>query len=508
MKVIVCGGSGLLGRDLCKKLKQKNIDYIGTYNNNPIENGVNIDFKNINNIELFFNEIKPTICVNCIAERRLEICETDWKETKITNIDIVNNLAKICYKLNIHLIHLSSDYVFDGSTPPYYPESKTNPLQNYGISKLVSEKRVIANCKKYTIIRVPVLYTDTSKVLDNNAITLIGKKVLNRIEKFSEDNYSIRRPNYIPDFCNFIIEFIIDPKIGIYHFCNPYDKFTKYEISRIISDYLNKKHTILPIDNESANNTERPIDTHLKDDNYDITKYYFTPFVIGLEKCFSRFWHPKLEINSDMNTKDIFFMIDLDGTIIDTDKLHYQGYIAALKNYDKFLTYNEYINIVNNEGIDNYLNKHFFEYKYQIKDYKNFYIKNCSNDIRFIQNADNFIHYILIYNINYVIVTNTSNENVKFFKEKLPLLNELKNWVVREDYNNPKPNSECYALAKQKYYNNEKSIIGIENSIVGYNSIKNFTDCVYIITSKNDCHYEYFKRQDVYLIDNYVSIFE
>jgi beta-phosphoglucomutase-like phosphatase (HAD superfamily) len=76
-----------------------------------------------------------------------------------------------------------------------------------------------------------------------------------------------------------------------------------------------------------------------------------------------------------------------------------------------------------------------------------------------MKNADKFIEYIEKYSVNHVVVTNTSSENVEFFKNKLPLLNKIKNWIVREDYKNQKPNSEPYELAIKKYYKNEQNII-------------------------------------------------
>ena len=284
MNVLVCGSSGILGRDLCKLLKKENINFIGTYNTNYVENAIKINFENIEDIKDKLSETKTTICVNCIVERQVNTCETNWDVTKKVNIDIVNNISKVCSKNNIHLIHISTDYVFDGENPPYYPNSLPNPLQNYGISKLISEFKVLANLKNYTIVRVPVLYTDNIVNLQDTAVTLIGKKVLNRIEYTKEDNYSIRRPNYIPDFCKFILDLILNPKIGIYHFNNPYDKITKFEISNIIAKYFNKNQHIIPINEYPNDGVERPKDTFLTDDKFNIKSYTFTPIIEGIEK--------------------------------------------------------------------------------------------------------------------------------------------------------------------------------------------------------------------------------
>jgi dTDP-4-dehydrorhamnose reductase len=508
MTVLVCGASGILGKDLCKLLKIKNIEYIGTYNNNFTENSIKVDFFNLTELETVLNDNKVTVCVNCIVERQVDLCETNWVSIKKTNIDIANNLAKVCSKTNVYLIHISTDYVFDGLNSPYYPSSQPNPLQNYGMSKLISEYKVIANIKNYIIIRVPVLYTDNINNFQDTAVTLIGKKVLNRIDPTKEDNYSIRRPNYIPDFCKFIVDFIVNPKNGVYHFNNPHDKITKYEISNIISNYLNKNQLIIPINEEPNDGVERPKDTFLKDDKYDISIYNFTPLVEGIEKCFKKLWHPKLDLESDENTKNVFFMIDLDGTLINSDKIHYNSYRKCLLNAGVDLDYDTYYNILENEGIDKFIeNKFGVESNNLIKKKKNKLLKDAEI-VEFIENADKFIEWIDKYSVNHVVVTNTSSDSVEFFKSKLPLLNKLKNWIVREDYKIKKPNSECYELGKTKFYKNESNIIGIENSISGFSALKNLTSCIYIVTDKTFPSYNKLKNEDVYLINNFISIYK
>ena len=129
----------IIGKDLCELLNKQNISYIGTYYNNIVEKSIQINFLDMDLLENIIIKNNITICINCIVERQIEICENNWDKIKKTNIDIVNNLSKICNKLDIHFIHISTDYVFDGMNSPYFPENKPNPLQTYGISKLISE---------------------------------------------------------------------------------------------------------------------------------------------------------------------------------------------------------------------------------------------------------------------------------------------------------------------------------------------------------------------------------
>lgn len=494
--ILICGASGLVGKEMCRLLDNKNIDYVGTYNKNIIEksNMYKIDFSQPKIVEDFLVLHKITTCIFSIVERLTDVCENNWNEIKRTNIDLVQITSYLCNKLNIKFIHLSTDYVFDGLKQPNLPESLKNPLQNYGISKLISEYRITSNCKKYCIIRTPVLYSELSKIHDN-AVTLIGKNIMDlRNNKKIEDNYSIRRPLYIANLCQFIYD-CIDNYNGIYHFYNPYNKFTKYEICQKIGKYLDIQiENIIPNNNKSEGIAPRPYDTELIDDKFDIRNYSFTDFDESIETCFKKYRHPKINIE---NKNNFFICLDMDGTIIETNMAHYHAYKKVFEKYNKdFLNINEWINIIQTDNIDNHLKKVFNEEINKAKENKLHFLRE--EPILFTKNSDIFLKYLIENDFNFCIVTNTNKKTVDLFKEKLPLLNEIKQWVYREDYQLPKPDPGCYEIAKQKYYKNEKYIIGIEDSMVGYNALKKHTDLIYIYDNE-----KIFKTNDCYLFDDY-----
>ncbi len=97
-----------------------------------------------------------------------------------------------------------------------------------------------------------------------------------------------------------------------------------------------------------------------------------------------------------------------------------------------------------------------------------------------------------------ILVSELHYDSVKFFKEKLPLLNNIKQWIYREDYKLPKPDGQCYEVAKQKYYKNERYIFGIEDSMVGYKALKKHTDLIYIYDNE-----PIFKNNDCYLFNDF-----
>ena len=101
MVVLICGASGLVGRDLCKALEESSIDYIGIHNTRSVKNSYKIDILSPIELSRFLDEHKPTVCVNCIANRNVDECEKNWTTTKKVNIDIVNVLAIACKERNI-----------------------------------------------------------------------------------------------------------------------------------------------------------------------------------------------------------------------------------------------------------------------------------------------------------------------------------------------------------------------------------------------------------------------
>jgi|LakMenE01Jun11ns_1017448.scaffolds.fasta_scaffold9873897_2 dTDP-4-dehydrorhamnose reductase len=468
MKILVCGASGILGKEICNKLELEKINFIGTYNKNKINK---LNYYNFEEIDNLIIKEKPTIIINCIVNRLVDECENNWNEIKKINIDIADKLSKY----NIKIIHISTDYVFDGLNPPYYDTSLTNPIQNYGMSKLLAELRVMNNTNNYLIIRVPVLFTDNYNNLNENAIVQICKKMMDlTIPIIKEDDVCIRRPLYIPILVNFIYDSIIKNYNGIYHFYNPITKTTKYKMALKIKKIINKNNIIIEPNYILGN---RPYDTELRDNKYDIN-YYYNDINISnlLTKCFSRYYH---------NLEDCFLLIDLDGTLINSENQHYECYKELIG-----LSRDDFDNKNQNNNLD-------FENEIKIK--KDELFKTKIKDVKLMDGALEFLTYIINNNINYCIVTNTNNNNVRLYKEHISILSKLTNWISKEDYINKKPNPECYNLAISRYYKNEKYIIGIENTIAGYEALKKITDIIYIQINNNK---KIFNNCDAFLINN------
>lgn len=495
MKVLVCGSSGLVGNDLCRLLQQKQIDFVGIHNTRSVPHSYKINILDEKELLSFFDEQNPTVCVNCIADRNVDTCETNWEQTKRVNVDIVSNLAKICSQKNIFLIHVSTDYVFDGRSSPYTPQSEPNPLQNYGISKLLAELKVKAYATNYCIVRVPVLYTNTYHTLSETAVTLLGKKVMDRTQPTKEDDYSVRRPVFIPDLCSFLLDCIQTRRQGVYHFYNPTDKTTKYEMCTMIANYLETSSShISPVSTPPSNNANRPYDTDFTDNQYDRNAFPVTTLQDGIAKCFEKFWHPPL---SSINN-DVLYLIDLDGTLVDTDRLHYNSYKQALGEVGIPIDWDSY---EKDDSIGSYLQSLLpsHEYYMTIRKRKAEIMKE-TKEITMVQGAEELLSRFQETKTNYVVVTNTSRETVNHFKSICKPLQSIQNWITRDDCTNLKPHQEPYETAIKRYGKGESYIVGLENTVTGYKSLQSLTSRIYILTEHNSHTHKTLKHKDCYLI--------
>ncbi len=504
MNVLLCGASGITGRELGSLLTKYQIPWTGTYNTHPFPNGRKVDFTKKSEIESLFQEIKPSVCVNCIVERKVETCEKDWETTKRLNIDVPELLSELCNKYNIYLIHISTDYVFDGLHGPFTPQSQPNPLQNYGISKLIAECRVKTLCPSSCIVRVPVLYSASLKTISESAVTILGKKVLDPLTSSSEDNYFLRRPVFIADLCEYLVDCMKTKRYGIHHFYNPTDCLTKYQILQTIADILQKPiYHIRPNSEKPLYLAGRPYDTHLIDTSYDRDSYTFTSLRKGLEQVFQPFVHEPLNPKKKPSGS-IFFLLDLDGTLVDTDTLHYEAYRDVLKEYKIEFSWETYQTILH---LDDYLSQQLPAEDFKVVKQKKLQKMLQVNTINLMPGAGNLLTYLDCYAINYAVVTNTSRPTIQHFQSLCKPLQKITQWITREDVSNPKPSSECYEKAIAQYGKGETCILGIENTITGYESLRSVTSKVYILAQPNSYTHKALQQYDCYFVSSLDDIF-
>lgn len=502
MKVAIFGASGLVGRSLIQCFDSQNIEWVGTFRSSSFPGGYHFDSIDPTNIQAFLMEHNVTACINCVAERNVDYCEKHWESTLQTNCKFAGNLAAVSKSLNIFFLHISTDYVFDGNHSPYYPSSVPNPIQAYGKSKYMAEKEVISKNDQTCIVRVPVLYTQRINNINETAVTMIGKKVFDRTKHHKEDNFYIRRPVFIDDFAHFLLDRLQKANAGIYHFYNPEDAITKYQMASLIASYLNKDFSHITPQENQVLDASRPYDTNLRDDQYDRGLFPATRIYNGIPLCFKKFKHPRFEL-AKAPKESIFFLIDLDGTLLDTFSLHYECYKKAYEAFDyKLCDWNEFSTLSSFEKLARTQLGNDYD---KVKELKNSFFFS-TYVINFKPGAEQFLKWLLETQQNFAVVTNTTQETVSYLISRLPILSRIQQWIVRSDVSKPKPHPEPYALAKERFWKGEPYIIGFEDTPDGYESLRHTTSIIYIMCENESSIYKKLSSKDVFLFSDYESI--
>ena len=179
-----------------------------------------------------------------------------------------------------------------------------------------------------------------------------------------------------------------------------------------------------------------------------------------------------------LNDYDLF-VFDFDGTIMDTEKIHYKAWINILQKFvckNIFFDYGTYIKIFHTIDVSN--KKKYLLMKYDIENYDILYeLKQKEynklineNEVLLVNNFEKIINFINEHNKKIVIVTNTSIKNINFFSEKYPIITKNVDRIyTKENFINKKPHPECYLKIINDYPNHK--IIGFEDSLYGFHCL-------------------------------------
>ena len=221
MKVLVTGANGMLGQDLCPILEDEGWEVIET----DIDN---LDITDLNTVDKVLADEKPDIVIHCAAYTNVDGAESDLETATKINVTGTENIAKICAKNDITLVYISTDYVFDGNaSETYKPSDKTNPINNYGLTKLGGEKAVQKYCQKYYIARTSWLYGIHGKNFVETMLSLADKPELKVVDD------QVGCPTWTVELCNGIIKLINEKPYGIYHVCGS-GETSWYEFAKTI----------------------------------------------------------------------------------------------------------------------------------------------------------------------------------------------------------------------------------------------------------------------------------
>ncbi len=152
MSLMLIGSKGQLGREVHRKCVSRGVPLVAV-------DLPEVDITDFSRVERLFEESRPSIAINAAAYTAVDLAESESRACYAVNRDGPLNLARACAEGDIPLIHISTDYVFDGKAgSPYRENDPVRPLGVYGRSKAEGERAVASGCRKHVVVRTAWLY--------------------------------------------------------------------------------------------------------------------------------------------------------------------------------------------------------------------------------------------------------------------------------------------------------------------------------------------------------------
>jgi dTDP-4-dehydrorhamnose reductase len=263
-KILITGSNGLLGQKLVYALSNKSdVEVIATSvgeNRLVKRDGYVYESMDITKREEVFNVINkylPDVVINTAAMTNVDACESKKEECWLLNVEAVKYqveaIEKLGEKKDIHFIHLSTDFVFDGMKgSPYVETDSPNPLSYYALSKFESEKIVQQSKIKWAIARTIIVYGIVDNMSRSN-IVLWAKDALSKGQKINVVDDQFRAPTLAEDLALGCILIAQKGATGIYHLSGP-NTFSILELVYKVADFWGlDKSLITPSKSDNLN---------------------------------------------------------------------------------------------------------------------------------------------------------------------------------------------------------------------------------------------------------------
>lgn len=267
MRIMVTGSNGLLGQKLTSRFNTDSSTYlIATAKGTaivPVEHGefLSMDITDHAQVNARIEVARPDVIIHAAAMTQVDQCESAREECWKSNVTAVENLIKACRKNNIHLVHVSTDFIFDGTKELLDESAEPNPVNYYGESKLAAEKAIMQSDISWAIVRTVLVYGITAGVTRSN-IVLWVKNNLEQGKTINVVNDQWRTLTLAEDLAQGCALAAKKKAKGIYNVCGQ-DYLSIYDIAIRVADFFKlDKSLIKPADSSTFSQpARRPLKT-------------------------------------------------------------------------------------------------------------------------------------------------------------------------------------------------------------------------------------------------------
>jgi dTDP-4-dehydrorhamnose reductase len=239
-RILICGSNGLLGQRLAMMLSsQTDYEVLNTSQersfvfDDRLFDYTQLDITKKGDVKSLISSFHPTAILNAAAATNVDWCEVHREDAWKVNVVGVENLVEAARKVSARLVHISTDYVFDGSHGPYSEDDKPNPISYYGKSKLASENAIRIGGIPHTILRTIVLYGAGIGIKESFPLWVVKSlKAGNHIRCVDDQ---ISNPTHVTDLAFATVKGFELNRDGIYHVCGK-DRASRYDFALRIAD--------------------------------------------------------------------------------------------------------------------------------------------------------------------------------------------------------------------------------------------------------------------------------
>lgn len=267
MRILVTGANGLLGQKLSLLLDSKNeVDLIATARSAlsiQLKRGKFqlLDITSPASVDSVISEAQPDVIINTAAMTQVDDCETERDKCWLSNVTAVEYLIKTCKKNNVKLIHVSTDFIFDGMHGPLKEDAIPSPVNYYGESKLAGEEVIMRSDIEWAIARTVLVFGITSDLSRSN-IVLWVKQSLENGKTINVVNDQWRTPTLAEDLAMGCYLMAVKKANGIFHISGE-EMMTPFDIAMNTAEFFKLDSSLInPTDSNRFKQTAaRPLKT-------------------------------------------------------------------------------------------------------------------------------------------------------------------------------------------------------------------------------------------------------
>lgn len=267
-KILITGSNGLLGTAIVRLLHRRDADFMATSVGQNRFSEFEIPYKSLditNEYDVYsaLSGYKPDVVINCAAYTQVDACETERERCYDINVKAVRNLARCAEEFNVHLIHLSTDFIFNGENGPYDESSEADPLGYYGMTKWLAEQLLEEAQAPITILRTSIVYGFEPHIQRNNIILWLRNSFLNdNPVKIVRDQY--RCITFADDLAEICVSAAENGVTGVFNATGK-EYMSMLELAQRMADYYGASRSLItPIDTaELGQKAMRPPKTQM-----------------------------------------------------------------------------------------------------------------------------------------------------------------------------------------------------------------------------------------------------